>query len=95
MSKDKAISLASEVAAYLKDQHGATRVLLFGSTISGTFLPQHSDIDLYVEGLPYDREFEITGETLCKFPAMHLDLMPAGHAPDYLRKEIEATGVVL
>lgn len=95
MSKNEAISLAFEIAAYLKRKHGATRVVLFGSVISGTFHAQQSDIDIYGEGVPYDREFEVTGETLCEFPTINLDLVPAGHAPDYLCKEIAATGVEL
>ena len=83
MSKEKATALATEVAAYLKSRHGATRGLLFGSTADGTFLPEHSDIDLYFEGVAYEREFEVSGETACAFPSLELDLVPAGHAPDY------------
>ena len=86
---------ARDVASYLKKVHGATRVLLFGSAVSGEFLPEHSDIDLYFEGVPYEREGIITGRTFRQFSRLDLDLIPAGHAPEGLKKEILHTGIVL
>ena len=86
---------AREVASYLKKVHGATRVLLFGSSVVGEFLPHHSDIDLYFEGVPYEREFTITGRTFRQFSHLDLDLIPAGHAPEGLKKEILQTGIAL
>lgn len=95
MTRETALTSAREVAAYLKKVHGATRVLLFGSATGESFLPKHSDIDIYVEGLPYEKECLVTGETFLRFVDLDLDLMPAGHAPEYLKKEILETGVVL
>jgi predicted nucleotidyltransferase len=95
MTREIALASAREVAAYLKKAHGATRVLLFGSATSESFLPQHSDIDIYVEGLPYEKECLVTGETFLQFVDLDLDLMPAGHAPEYLKEEILKTGIVL
>ncbi len=95
MSEETAKTLAAEVAAHLKSRYGATRVLLFGSAAEGTFLPGRSDIDLYFEGIDYDREFAVTGKTLCAFPSLDLDLIPAGHAPEYLRRNAESTGIAL
>jgi predicted nucleotidyltransferase len=95
MTRETALASAREVAAYLKKVHGATRVLLFGSAVGKAFRPEHSDIDLYVEGLPYDKECLIAGKTFLRFVDLDLDLMPSGHAPDYLKAEILKTGVAL
>ena len=46
-----ALDLAKEIAAFLKEKHGATMVLLFGSRAKGTSTPE-SDIDIYFEGVP-------------------------------------------
>jgi predicted nucleotidyltransferase len=92
---EKALASAHEVASYLKKVHGATRVVLFGSAAAGAFLPRHSDLDLYVEGLPYDKECLITGTTFLRFADLDLDLVPSGHAPEHLKKEILRTGVAL
>jgi len=43
-----ALDLAKEIAAFLKEKHGATMVLLFGSRAKGTSTPE-SDIDIYFE----------------------------------------------
>jgi hypothetical protein len=95
MTRDFALASAKEVAEYLKKEHGATRVLLFGSSVQGEFLENHSDIDIYFEGVPYERECLITGKTFCLFPHLDLDLMAAGHATEVLKKEVLATGVEL
>jgi predicted nucleotidyltransferase len=95
MTCEKALASAHEVASYLKKVHGATRVVLFGSAAGGTFLARHSDLDLYVEGLPYDKECLVAGKTFLQFVDLDLDLVPSGHAPENLKKEILLTGVAL
>ena len=95
MTKEFATASAREVASYLKKEHGATRVMLFGSSVAGEFLPEHSDIDIYFEGVPYEQELAITGRTFRKFSDLDLDIIPAGHATDDLKKEVLKTGVDL
>jgi predicted nucleotidyltransferase len=95
MTKEIATTSAKEVASYLKKEHGATKVVLFGSSVSGEFFPEHSDIDLYFEGVPYEREFAIMGRTMCRFADLNLDITPAGHATEELKKEVLETGVEL
>jgi predicted nucleotidyltransferase len=95
MTREFALASAKEVAAYLKREHGATRVLLFGSSVHGRFLEHHSDIDLYFEGIPYEKECLITGKTFCRFASFDLDLLAEGHATEALKKEVLATGVEL
>jgi predicted nucleotidyltransferase len=95
MTREMALASAKEVASYLKKVHGATRVLLFGSVTKDTFVSPHSDIDVYVEGLPYDQECLITGKTFLHFLDLDLDLIPSGHAPEALKEEILKSGVAL
>jgi predicted nucleotidyltransferase len=95
MTREPASESARRVASYLKTCHGATRVLLFGSALKGEFRAGHSDIDLYFEGVPYERELAVTGMTFCAFPDLELDLFPAGHATRELTHEVEVAGVAL
>jgi len=95
MTHEKALASAREVAAYLKKVHGATKVMLFGSAADARFLPSHSDIDLYVEGLPYEKECLVTGETFLRFVELDLDLVTSGHASKHLRDEILKSGIAL
>jgi predicted nucleotidyltransferase len=95
MTRELASESARKVAFYLKASHGATRVVLFGSTIKGGFESHHSDIDLYFEGVPYERELAVTGVTLRTFPDLDLDLFPAGHATRDLTRDVELAGMVL
>ena len=49
-----------EVASYLKRVPGATNVLLSGSVAAGKYLPEHSDIDIYFEGMaPQDEQAKL------------------------------------
>ena len=95
MTRELASESARKVASYLKCSHGATRVLLFGSTLKGDFKPGHSDIDLYFEGIPYDREMAVAGMTFCAFPNLELDLIPAGHATRDLTHGVEVAAISL
>jgi predicted nucleotidyltransferase len=95
MTREQAFELARKVASHLKTSHGATRVVLFGSALDGKFKSRHSDIDLYFEGVPYDREMAVTGMTLCDFPNLELDLFPAGHATRELTHEVALAGMPL
>lgn len=92
MTLEVSTAWAHKVASYLKTRHGATKVLLFGSAVSGSYVPGHSDIDLYFEGVPVDKESYVVGDTFCRFPDLPLDLIPAGHAPFTLTREALATG---
>ncbi len=52
---------ASLIADLLVQQHGARRVILFGSLTRDRFTKE-SDIDLAVEGLPPTRYFEVLAQ---------------------------------
>jgi predicted nucleotidyltransferase len=95
MTREIAMASAREVASYLKRVHGATKVLLFGSVVEGKFLPEHSDIDIYFEGIAPKDECFVAGKTFLDFVDLDLDLIPAGIAPAYLKEEILKAGVAL
>lgn len=95
MTREEAYAHAVEVAAYLKSKHGVIKVVLFGSTVTGNFLPHHSDIDIYFEGIPREMENGIVFQTWLAFPKLDLDLIPPWVVSDDLLEEIEKTGVVL
>jgi predicted nucleotidyltransferase len=95
MTRELAMASAREVASYLKRVHGADKVLLFGSVAGGKFQPEHSDIDIYFEGIAAQEECFVAGKTFLDFVDLDLDLIPAGIAPAYLREEILKTGIEL
>ncbi len=94
MTVTEATFSAHRVAAYLKGR-GADRVILFGSTHTGHFYPEHSDIDLFVFGLPADQEAVIWFDTLIAFPNLRLDIFTEASSPEYIKKEALATGIYI
>ncbi len=85
---------AQRVAAYLKGK-GASQVILFGSVRTGHFYPDHSDIDLYILGLPSELVNVILFDTFIAFPDLKLDLFSDADAPDYIKKDALATGLYI
>lgn len=57
------LNLAKQAASVLKEEFGATQVILFGSLLNTTF-HEASDIDLAVAGLPEKRYFQAVGHLL-------------------------------
>ena len=58
---------AKNVAAFLRSL-GARRVVLFGSLVTGSYQPGSSDIDLFFEGVPREKESLVAGKALLEFP---------------------------
>lgn len=80
------------VAAALKAQFGAKRVILFGSLAhEGWFVPD-SDVDLVVEGLQGDywQAWRVVEEIIGD---RELDLIELEMAPDSLRRAVQRYGV--
>lgn len=61
--REEALNLAQKAAALLKQEFGATQVILFGSLLTDYF-HEHSDIDLAVIGLPKNKYFQAVGKLL-------------------------------
>ena len=78
------LDLAKTVAQCLRADFGAMRVLLFGSLAAGRFVPGHSDIDIYFEGVPRERVDEVTGRLMCRFSEYDIDFWPEARcAPEF------------
>jgi len=78
------------VAYWRQRDFGVTRVVLFGSLVSGRFLPD-SDIDLAVEGLAAAAFFPALAQAsrLSEFP---LDLKPIDDLAPHFRMRVLLTG---
>lgn len=82
------------LAQLLRAQYGATRVILFGSTLdAGRFTPS-SDIDLAVEGLSPDCFWKAVA-CVQRFSAFPVDLIDLGSVRPPLRQRIDESGRVL
>jgi len=81
---------ALRIAAMLRRDFGATRVVLFGSLARGRFRPD-SDIDLAVAGLPAAAFFAALARaaSLSEFP---VDLKPLEDLDAHFRARVLATG---
>jgi Nucleotidyltransferase domain len=90
----KATAIAKEVANYLREQHGATRVLLFGSLATGKYR-LGSDIDIYFEGVPPGKAGAATGFAMVTFPNAPLDLWPDDCCAPFFKSEALTTGIPL
>jgi predicted nucleotidyltransferase len=93
-AESKAMTVARRVAAFLKNEHGATRVILFGSLSKG-FFENDSDIDIYFEGTAKNRILAAAGHCLEVFRQYDIDLTPDAFCKDTLRAEILKDGAAL
>jgi predicted nucleotidyltransferase len=80
------LAVAQRVAAVLKTEFGATRVLLFGSLVRPWF-HEESDIDLAVEGITPSRQGEAWDRALDE-ASTAVDLVFLEEAPAPLRERI-------
>jgi predicted nucleotidyltransferase len=86
-----ALDLAKEIAAFLKEKHGATMVLLFGSRAKGTSTSE-SDIDIYFEGVPRERALKAVGQCIYTFGEDGIDYRPDCFCEPHFRKRVLAHG---
>ncbi|MBI3762263.1 MAG: nucleotidyltransferase domain-containing protein [Chloroflexi bacterium] len=85
---------ARQMAEQLVKQHGAKRVILFGSVAQKRRLRRDSDIDLAVEGMPAENFYKIVGD-LRTDNGRAVDLIRLETARESLRKLIMLEGVEL
>jgi len=91
MSKAAAMRAAKNVAAFLRSL-GARRVILFGSLVTGSYLPGSSDIDLFFDGVPPSEETLVAGKTLLEFPELPLELRSPGYCDEDFRTHVVEHG---
>lgn len=85
---------AREIAERLVIQHGAKRVILFGSVARKRRVRRESDIDLAVEGMPLDNFYKIVGD-LRASDGRQVDLVRYEALRESFKKVITAEGVEL
>jgi predicted nucleotidyltransferase len=86
------LSLAKRAASLLKEEFGATQVILFGSLLTETF-HESWDIDLAVMGLPEKQYFQAVG-CLIGLGNFDFDLVEIQHVrPEIVQKICQ--GVIL
>jgi len=85
---------ARQVAEQLVQQHGAKRVILFGSLARWRRLRSDSDIDLAVEGMSSENFHRIVGDLRTDGGRM-VDLVRLETVRDSFRKIIAFEGVLL
>ena len=89
------LAIAKDVARFLRDEFGATRVLLFGSAVSGNYTPRYSDIDIYFEGVPVESVDEVTGRAMWRFAHYDLDFWPEARCRPPFRARILESGIAI
>jgi len=82
-----------QVAIDILKEHGAKRIILFGSTVRGTY-GKYSDIDLACEGIPPAKFFKVLGELLLA-TGESVDLVDMREVKETMRSRIEREGELL
>ena len=94
--RERAWAAARQAARLLKEEFGATRVVLFGSLAreGGRFFDERSDIDLAVWGVAPEQFFHAWAAVEAR-SEISFDLVDGALALPALRTEIESEGVEL
>ncbi len=82
------LEVARECARILKEEFGATRVVLFGSMLNPERMWWGSDIDLAVWGLP-EKDFFKAGAAIERGHGFSIDLVEVQHARPHILNAIE------
>lgn len=91
--RERAWELAHLAAALLKQEFGATRVVLFGSLLHSDLFHVHSDIDLVVWDVQH--YYRAVAHLLDLDPEINFDLVPAEDAKPAILELAEKEGVEL
>ncbi|MFZ1598009.1 MAG: nucleotidyltransferase domain-containing protein [Anaerolineae bacterium] len=91
----RAQEVAQQAAALLKEQFGATQVVVFGSTVHGHWFTATSDIDLAARGLAPDDYFTAVARLQDLSPEFKVDLVAVERCKAALRESIAREGVIL
>ena len=94
--RDEAISKAEDIAAFLKTSYGVRNVYLFGSLAWRNRFTAHSDIDIYVDGFPKEKDYwkalAKSEEIAMPFP---VTIVLAENAKPELKQKVEKEGLLL
>lgn len=95
LRRERAWQVARQAARLLKDQFGASQVVVFGSLTRKGFFHPRSDVDLAVWGLDERMYYRAVSRLLSLDPEISVDLVEAERARPALRAAIEREGVLL
>ncbi len=94
--RDEAISKAEKIAFFLKTSYDVRNVYLFGSLAWRNKFTSHSDIDIYIDGFPKDKDyweaFVKSEEIAMPFP---VTIVLAETANSEMKQKIEEEGILL
>ena len=93
--RERAWSVAREIARFLRNQYQPARIRLFGSLLQPELFHAQSDIDLAVEGIPWLAYLRAWNEVERRFTEFKVDLIDPGIVSAGLRQVIEEQGVDL
>jgi hypothetical protein len=92
--RERAWVVAGEMAAHLRASYNATRVVVFGTVVSGNF-HAHSDIDVAAWGIR-DKDWSVAYSDIAWFDReFEGDLVLMQWCKPHIAEEIERTGVDL
>lgn len=92
MRRERALAVASQAAAILKWEFGATRVFLFGSLADGGPFHARSDIDLGVDSLPPADYWRADCRLEAVSGDLEIDLVALDSAPAALAQAVRRDG---
>jgi len=92
---EQAWAIARQGATLLKREFGTQKVAAFGSLIKKSRFHEHSDIDLAVWGIAEKDYLRALGRLLDLTTEFSIDLVRVEEARAYLRRVIDAEGVLL
>jgi predicted nucleotidyltransferase len=87
--------VAHAAARRLKDDYGATRVVLYGSVLDAERFGPRSDIDLATQGIPAADYWRAWGAIEQLAPEFEINLVALETAKDSLLKHIDEQGMDL
>jgi len=93
--RQQALSVAQEIAAVLKRDFSAQRVILFGSALSLQKFHLRSDIDIAVAGIPFQKFLGAYSRALDITKHFNIDLVDLNACRPAISAKIESAGVEL
>ncbi len=93
--RERAWEVARRAAMLLREQFGATQVIVFGSLVHGHWFSPTSDVDLAAWGLKDDDYFVAVARLQDISPEFEVDLVAMEHCKPGLRETILKEGAPL
>ena len=93
MSWEEAWRLIPELARLLREEFGATRILVFGSAVSADYFSGESDIDIAAWGIPIEQYLSAVLAVNEFHDDFKVDLLDPTLCRLTLRERIEVEGI--